>query len=508
MIAYLFKTILVAALFSGVYFLFLEREKMHRFNRFYLLISLVLSFVIPVITIQTHSQMAAAVNQINISSATPEIFSSPVIQQTSLPQKDALHPLVYVLILYGVVTAFFMFRFFKNIFNLLSQTKRHTKILYGKATLVLMEKETEPHSFLRYIFLNKTGFESGAIAAEILQHELAHVQQKHSLDIIFMELLTAVLWFHPFIFLYKKAVQLNHEFLADDAAIKSNTDIRNYQLLLLQKASGRSLAMTHSFNYFIAKKRLIMLTKTTSRITAACKQTVALAFLLLSVFLFAKQSVAQDTTRASSEKNESNQTAVPASQDTAQKTRKPNGFIWGNTIGSTKEGASDELMNEYKTLVNKYLETDTNGNKNINRTIEPADRKRMETIAKQMNKEQQSKQEVMFVKPFPPNKKTVPTQKQLEAFKNASVYGIWIDGKRKPNAVLNNFLNTDFSYFTVSKLYGAAKKGRSYSYQVDMMTNDYYQKDYDEAMSHKDESILVIVQLFSKDRTVIRHTAL
>ena len=507
MIAYLFKTILVAALFSGVYFLFLEREKMHRFNRFYLLISLVLSFVIPVITIQTHSQMAAAVSQINISSATPDVFSSPVIQPASVLQKVVFNPFVSVLILYGFVTAFFLFRFFKNIFNLLSQTKRHTKVLYNKATLVLMENETEPHSFLKYIFLNKTGFESGAIPAEILQHELAHVQQKHSLDIIFIELLTVVLWFHPLIFLYKKAVQLNHEFLADEAAIKLSNDVRNYQLLLLQKASGQSLAMTHSFNFFITKKRLIMLTKTTSRAAAVCRQTAAIALLLLSVFLFAKRSVAQDTT-INSTKNKNDQAAVSTNQDTTQKGMKRTGFIWANTIGSTKEGASDELMNEYQALVNKYLETDSSGRKNINRTIEPADRKRMETIAKQMNKEQQSKQEVMFVKPFPPNKKTVPTQKQLEAFKNASVYGIWIDGKRKPNAVLNNFLNTDFSYFTVSKLYGAAKKGRSYSYQVDMMTNDYYQKDYDEAMSHKDESILVIVQLFSKDRTVIRHTNL
>ena len=498
MIAYFIKAILNAALFLGVYFLLLEKEKMHRFNRWYLISSLALSFIIPFITVQKPSETVSALNPVSIAGATSDVISMPVAQLTPLAQTNTFNPFFYLLILYGFVTAFFLFRFTKNVFSLFSETRRNTKISYSKATLVLIQKETEPHSFLRYIFLNKADYGSNAIPNEILQHELAHVEQRHSLDILFIELISAVLWFHPFLFLYKKAIQLNHEFLADDAAIRLNADVRSYQLLLLQKASGRNIEMTNHFNYFITKKRLIMLSKTTSRANVICRQMAVIAFLALSLFLFGKRSLAQDTA-TSSKKDKSNKAAVPANQNTSRKEEVIyTTYIWGNTIGSTKEGASDELMNEYKTLVNKYLETDTNGRKNINWEIEPADRKQMETIIKQMNREQQSKQDVMFVKPFPPSTKAIPTQNQFEAFKKLGIYGIWIDGKKRKNEVLNDYANTDFSHFSVNKLYGAAKKGRSYTHQVDLMTNKYYQDYYDEAIRHKNESILAVQQVFKK----------
>lgn len=116
----------------------------------------------------------------------------------------------------------------------------------------------------------------------------------------------------------------------------------------------------------------------------------------------------------------------------------------------------------------------------------------MEVIFSQMSKEQQIEQVVFFLKGNWPLPKIVPTKEHFDRFKNPDVYGIWIDKKKVPNEVLNKYKNTDFSYAWVSNLFGAAKKGKRYSFQVDLMTNEYY-KEYNDKVNNETKNTRMVV---------------
>ena len=120
----------------------------------------------------------------------------------------------------------------------------------------------------------------------MLTHELAHANQWHSLDIIFIEALQIIFWFNPFLIPYKKAIQLNHEFLADEQVLKSHIRVRDYQELLLDKATLNKVYLTSNLNFSVTKKRLIMMTKNTSKKRAyfLASATIPLSFMLLSFF--------------------------------------------------------------------------------------------------------------------------------------------------------------------------------------------------------------------------------
>lgn len=155
----------------------------------------------------------------------------------------------------------------------------------------------------------------------------------------------------------------------------------------------------------------------------------------------------------------------------------------GAYIGSTKEGVSVGLLTEYSNIISKYQTDDKEWWKNIETNIAITNRQRLEKIFKNMSVEQQSKQKVVFLKGIQPLKKVVPTNEQFTSWKNGNIYGVWIDGRKVENKSLDNYSIVDFEQVFVSKLYGAAKKGKKYSYQVDLMTKEYYQKYYRETVA-------------------------
>jgi bla regulator protein blaR1 len=487
MIGYLIKTILCSAILLLVYFLLLEKEKAHRFNRFYLLFSIGFSFLVPFITIEGQKEVLPFADPVYVvidkANPTPAVNKQPPDEV----QKDKVKHSSPLALLYVAITASLLFRFVRNLFSLFKKIKAEQKLRYQNATLVLCHGCSIPYSFLHYIFLDKEAYESGTIEKEILHHELVHVRQKHSWDILFIELLLSLAWFNPFLYGYKKAIRLNHEFLADDEVVKTFRNTTSYQYLLLNKISSSSHSLlTSSFNYLTTKKRILMMMKTTSPVTIALKQFALLPLVALLIFLFSTKLIAQVI----------NQPAKPVSsekeQDTIKKdTVKPFVFA-GMSVGYTKEGASEELMKEYQHLVNKYKRSDSIQWKDFE-NVSAEDRSRMEAIYKQMSKEQQSKQVVLFLKNPWPLPKVVPTKEQFNRFKNPDLYGIWLNGKKVPNEELNKYENTDFSQVFVSNLYGAAKKGKRYSYQADLMTNEYYKEYYDKTMAETKKSRMVVV---------------
>jgi len=109
-----------------------------------------------------------------------------------------------------------------------------------------------------------------------------------------------------------------------------------------------------------------------------------------------------------------------------------------------------------------------------------------------MSLRQQSTLTIVIIKPAKPLPKIKLSEQQFQHFKNAAIYGIWIDERKVPNTALDNYKAEDFSGYCISKLYGAAKKGRSYTHQADLMTNAYYDKYYKATINNTENQYVVL----------------
>lgn len=462
MILYLIKVILGSAVFILTFKLLLEKEKIHRFNRAYLLLSLLIPFVIPSITFHSATPITTiSNNEIVQSNFLVNQPISPVITDT----ESTDYAFIILLTMYALVSGVLLFRFVINLYRILIKVRLSETLEENQLTIVLINEEINPYSFLKYLFVNQKMFKNGAIEKEILIHEYAHIMQKHSFDILFVELLQVFFWFNPFMYLYKKAIQLNHEFLADEAVINACANVTNYQYLLIEKASkSQAFHLSSSFNFLITKQRLIMMTKTKSPLNAFCRQMALIPVLALTVFALSTQSLAQAPT-----------SSVP----TAKQKLAP----------AKSEGASQALMDEYAKIVDSK--------KNKNGTIliykfTDAEREKLQSIFLAMNKEQQAKQILTFVPNLPPFEKSEPTQEQIEAWKNSKIYGVWIDDKRVSNSALNQYNNTDFSLFLVSKLEKNAYNYGKHYYQINLMTHTGYAKYYKETTEGRNKYFMSV----------------
>jgi len=442
---------------------------MYRFNRFYLLFAIAFSFIVPLITIKIRVLGLPISETINL----PETILQNTLRQQILPAiNDSFSLSKILLLIYVTVTAFLFCRFIVNISAIFFKIRNNNSVKYLNAKLILTKDSQVPHSFLNYVFVYFKDFERGTIEKEILSHELTHVKQRHSLDILFIELLIIFAWINPLLFLYRKAIQLNHEFLADEFVVSKFRDTQTYQLLLVDKATKtNNLLLSSPFNYLLTKKRIIMMSKKTSLKVAILKQMALIPVIAITGFLFTTKIDAQDRT-------------IVAQQH----------------IESTQNGVSQELLKEYQDIINKYKRTFKDGKEGYNLTLVQTDRERLEKIFFQMTKEQQDVQ--IFV--FEPNSsmvmsRRVPTKDQLESYKDPKMYGVWINGERVSNDDLSNYKNTDFAWVFESKLMKNATNYGKHVYQVDLMTNNNYQEYYNRGIS--DKGYTLMPRLPKKDAT-------
>ncbi len=458
MIQQLLKTILCSALFMVVYKILLERQKMNAFNRLYLLASLFLSMGIPWITLHTQASNITITNATIIENAMEQVnaLSSP-IQANAVPANSADWQAMGRWC-YFAVSTILLFRFSINLYRIISKVIGNQKIAIQNLTFVLINERSVSYSFFNFIFINKVDYYNEAIEPEILQHEACHAKQLHSLDILLIESLQVFFWFNPVLLFYKRAVQLNHEFLADETVLKNN-NLHRYQRLLISKASTNQYTVLASqFNYLTTKKRLLMMTKTTSVKKASCIQMAVLPVLATAIFLFSTKAIAQEATTKSNDK------------------------LKKLTPKATIEGVSEEWLTEYETLSVKA--------KTAKGRIPEFEYARLQRIFTAMSKEQQEKQSVLFIKQ-PHLGKNVPTKEEFESLKDPKKYGVWLDGKKIENEELNKYKNTDFSNFSASILMKNARKNVDYTFQADVMTNKYYEEYIKNELSNKRLTMMI-----------------
>ena len=306
-LVYILKSAACLAVFYLFYKLLMSRDTFHRFNRFALLGLLVLSSVLPLVEVSVnhpapvHETMLTLEQLLLLSDvqAEGEVVSQPT---TALWVRVAL--LVYLV---GIV--FFAVR---NLWSLgrLAVLLRRGRLeqladwLPGRTEnvrLVVHKHDIAPFSWMRYIVLSRKDLEENG--REILIHELAHIRNRHSWDLLLADLCIFVQWFNPAAWLLKQELQTIHEYEADDTVLREGVDAKKYQMLLIKKAVGTRLySMANSFNHSSLKKRITMMLKEKSSPWARVKYLYVLPLAALAVSAFARPEVSAVADELSSAK--------------------------------------------------------------------------------------------------------------------------------------------------------------------------------------------------------------
>jgi bla regulator protein blaR1 len=285
---YLLKSAAILAVLFAFYKVVLENTSMHTFKRFYLFGSLFAAFLIPLITFTSYVEVSPIV----------PIYSevTPQLNYTEVEQTLNYWPFVLWAI-YGLGVLFFSIKFFRNLFGLIQQIRKNPKYKNTPFINVLLKEAIIPHTFFNYIFLNKKQFENREIPQEVIFHEETHARQKHSLDIIFVEILQIVFWFNPLFHYLKKSIKLNHEFLADRAVLNAGAKTSDYQKILLAFSSPDSYrdaatpSLAHSLNYSSIKKRFTVMKTHTSKRAIWLRSLLILPLLSVLIYGFSTKEV-------------------------------------------------------------------------------------------------------------------------------------------------------------------------------------------------------------------------
>ena len=294
MLVYLIKSAACLAIFLLFYKLVLEKESIHQFKRYYLLGALVGSFIIPKLIFTEYVVVDAPI-------VDPMAFNQPTFDfEPAAAEVNALNLPLMLWTLYGLGLVLFGFKFLKNLRTIIVRIRKNPKFKINSITNVLLNDVIPPHTFFHYIFLNRKKYEADEIPEAVLLHEETHAKQKHSLDVLFVELLQLLFWFNPLIFVTKKAIKLNHEFLADQAVVNKGVDTSTYQNILLAFSSNvHRPELVNSIHYSSIKKRFTVMKKQTSKKAIGLKSTLLVLLVSLLVLSFS------DTKRIEIEKSSS-----------------------------------------------------------------------------------------------------------------------------------------------------------------------------------------------------------
>ncbi|WP_294208934.1 M56 family metallopeptidase [uncultured Chryseobacterium sp.] len=278
----LFKIILCSALLIALYYGFLQKEKMYRFNRIYLLFSLLFSYTVPFISISTEAPKP--VNRLQTTLETTQ----QILDLT--PKQNDFDLINLIWILYGIITIIFLCRLIISFIKI--KNLKGEKIIYQNLKVSVTEDEIQPFSFWNTIYLGKRYFINNQIDDRIFLHEKSHLEQKHSIDLIIVEIVKAFTWFNPAVYFYKNAILMNHEFLADDSVLENNFNVKDYQNLVLDEIiSSQNYTLTNTFNFKNIKKRFIMM-NTKKSIWTQVKKAISIPALVIAFGLFVEKTYA------------------------------------------------------------------------------------------------------------------------------------------------------------------------------------------------------------------------
>lgn len=334
---------------SGVMFLYyqlsLKDKTFHHYNRFYLLFAILISLLLPLIrvndfTIEVNNDVYRLLDKIQNFNTTKNI--------------DNDH--TYFRIIFsalGLGSLYFLGRFIYGIFRIQQLKQQFQKESFDGINFYHTNLSEAPFSYFKNLFWKNTIVLNSDIGKQILQHEMVHIEQKHSFDKIFIEVITSIFWFNPFFHIIKKEINLIHEYLADKKAVKQSDTKAFAQMLLASHFSGTQLPATSPFLSSNLKKRLKMLQKPKTKFGYA-RRIFALPVLFLVAFAYmvnAKNKEIKETNK------EIAQAVSQIKKDTVngEKTKELRVSSNRNTVSDDQKRLDDlnREINEKNEIINK-----------------------------------------------------------------------------------------------------------------------------------------------------------
>ena len=295
---YILKSSVCLAIFYLFYRLLLARETFHRFNRFSLLGILLLSCLLPLVEVSVKQETEVHQTMLTLEQL---LMMADAVNATEAGARAETATVTWIqvaLLVYLAGIVFFAFRNVYSLVRLLMLLKSGKKEDIGsylpgrkeRVTLIVHNCDIAPFSWMGYIVISRKDLEENG--REILIHELAHIHNRHSWDLLVADVCIFFQWFNPASWLLKQELQNIHEFEADEMVIKEGVDAKLYQLLLIKKAVGTRLySMANSFNHSKLKKRITMMLKERTNRWARLKLLLAVPVMAGALYVFAQPEV-------------------------------------------------------------------------------------------------------------------------------------------------------------------------------------------------------------------------
>ena len=343
MAQYIIQIIAFQAFFLLVYDVFLKRETFFNWNRVYLIGTSLASLILPFIKVTAFNQMVPQDYIVIL----PEIFIGNTVQQTTqviLPEIEIANQgfswNIETIFYLGIIIASLLFIF--KIAHICLLIYKNPKRWKGNVLLVKLINSTSAFSFFNYVFLGSNLKEEQQNI--IIKHELVHVTQKHTLDLLFFEAQRILFWFNPLVYMYQARVRSLHEYIADQEALKTQNKSDYYQNLLTQIFETENVSFINAFfKKSLIKKRIMMLSKSKSKQIVKLKYALLIPVVLL--MLAYSSSYAQDT------KVSSETTQVMSDNELKEKLKKE--------LSELKEKTENKFnaLQQFHKKTDKYLAT-------------------------------------------------------------------------------------------------------------------------------------------------------
>ena len=277
------KVAVALLVFYLFYRFLLKKETFHRFNRVVLVGTALLSFLLPLCVITIHRPMEI----VPVSPVEPVIVSDlPAVEMApTLQASQAWWPLALTC-LYWAGVAFVLARV---LVSSIGKLIRRGEVVCEEdgCKIIVTDREIDPFSWMHCIVLSRQDWE--APHESILTHEKAHITCGHSREVLLVDILSALQWFNPAIWMLRADLKELHEYEADDAVLRSGANIKEYQYLLIRKAVSKSgYSVANSFNHSILKNRITMMSKSNSPLSRGWRALWLLPLVCLGIGLQAK----------------------------------------------------------------------------------------------------------------------------------------------------------------------------------------------------------------------------
>ena len=280
-LTYQLKVAVIMAVFYIFYRLFLIKDTWHRLNRIVLLSTALLSFLLPVCIITIHKT---------------EVLPMPVAQLLQAVSSTPAQPStpwwhIALMAIYAAGVVFVLARVLTSALRVRSIIRHARKeVMADGTTVFIMPGNEASFSWMGHIVISEADWNNNESA--IIRHEKAHVALRHSIDVLITDLIAAAQWFNPAIWMLRIDLRAVHEYEADDTVLRSGTDLRSYQYLLISKAAAMNgYTIANNFNHSILKNRIFMMEKERTTRRSLLRALYLLPLVCISLALNAKTKV-------------------------------------------------------------------------------------------------------------------------------------------------------------------------------------------------------------------------